>query len=183
MSAAIIHEVFKYWNTISNVRGIVLCGGYKNAEGVTEAESMLHDLIRNYPDLYLYPSFRESLLIEKNSYRTHNNALEAMKVIYGKVLLDDFKIVVIDHPRHLTRTLLCFQTVNRLWYGGRYKIKGLAALEVYDKDIPNQPYWASRETWTSREKKTLLLYKLLLFRPWARLGLWILRTVWPSEKQ
>ncbi len=144
---------------------------------------MLLDLVRTYPDLYLYPSLRESILVEENSYRTHNNAIEARKMIYDKVLLDDSKIVVIDHPGHLARTLLCFQTVNRLRYESRYKIKGLASLEVYDKDVPNQPYWASRETWIPRERKMMLLYKVFLFRPWARFGLWILKTVWPSEKQ
>lgn len=156
---------------------VVFCGGYRNKRGKTEASAM------TFYALERRECGKCGLLEESKSYRTHNNALEVMKRIAPHMTYDS-QITICDHPLHLSRTLLAFKTVNRLYYHGRnFQIKGLASEEVYDTEIPGQPQWTDRRTFAAHEKKGMLLYRILLSWPWARFGLWLLKTVWPSDKQ
>ncbi len=171
INQAIIKKAAELWRP-ENI--IILSGGYKNKIGVTEAESMEGWLAAFFPRL------KSSCVKENKSYRTHNNAVEALKI--AQCIMRG-KMIVIDHPQHLERTLLSFETVNRLYFNDRFEIIGCAAEEVYDSNIPGQEYWATKGLFREHERKSALLYNVLLFRPWSRLGLWVLRKVWPSEKQ
>ncbi len=156
---------------------LMFSGGYKNKDGLTEAEAMREFALCKGFDFFDY------VFIESKSYRTHNNAIRALGLISSYYLAKDTTIHLIDHPRHIKRTKFVFDVVNRLRHRNIFHIVPQPVEEVYDANIFGQPYWASRETWVPRERRMVFLYHLLLFRPWARLGLWILETVWPSEKQ
>lgn len=171
----IVDLAARMWVDDTTLGRIILCGGYKNKSGVTEAKSMEDYLLSRYSDLK--PLYTK----ENKSYRTHNNAIEALRIVSKYSFLDE--VTIIDHPQHLQRTLLSFKTVNRLYYSNKYQIVGLPIEEIYDSDIPGQEYWATKEQFVEHEKNPTILYRFLLSHSWARLGLWILRTVWPSEKQ
>ena len=173
MNEKIVEKALKFWE-IDKAQKIILCGGYKNQNGVTEAKSMENYLLSLHP----YAKY----IRENKSYRTHNNAIEAMKIVRnfgGK----GAEVVIVDHPQHLRRTLLSFQVVNRIYHHDAYKIIGSAANEVYDSTIPGQEYWATAKSFKEYEKSRMLLFRFLLWKPWARIGMKALLFIWPSEKQ
>ncbi len=175
MNEKIIERAVKLSEYTPGSYTIILSGGYKNKDGVTEARSMENYLLSLCPD--------RKYIRENKSYRTHNNAIEALKIVKSQSGGKWAQVIVVDHPKHITRTFLSFQMVNHAYYHDKYDIMWWAGDEVYDPNIPGQEYWASRESFKKHEKNGMILYKFLLFRPWARIGLWLLKTVWPSEKQ
>ena len=174
MNKEIVEKAAKLLEEDRNQK-IILCGGYRNENGVTEARSMENYLLTLHP----YAKY----IRENKSYRTHNNAIEALRIVRDSFAGKGTEVIVIDHPQHLPRTVLSFRSVNHIYYDDKYEIIGVPAEEVYDSNVPGQEYWASRESFAKHEKNSMLLYKFLLWRPWARIGLWLLKTVWPSGKQ
>lgn len=156
---------------------IILCGGYKNRNGITEADSMFEYV------KWKYPIFKDRFIVENKSYRTHNNAIEVMDII--SMRYPDCKTVaIIDHPLQIDRTALSFEAVLRVKYRyWKFELEKIPAPTAYDSNIPGQEYWASEKLFRSHERKASLLYKALLFKPWTELGLSVLRDVWPSENQ
>ena len=156
---------------------IIFSGGYRNPSGITEAHAMMHYASRHYP------AYKNFFFSEPDSYRTHNNAIETMKMIARNGIPGEL-VTICDHPLHLPRTLLAFRIVARLYHPHiRLKFVGLPSREVYDAEIPGQPQWVNRKSILAHERKGMILYKILLSWPWARLGLWFLRKIWPSYKQ
>lgn len=156
---------------------IIFSGGFRGGSRKTEAQAMW-----DYACSFGFTNI-SNFFVEDLSYRTHWNAIEALKAIvrWG---IKDATIVVCDHPLHLPRTLLALRVVNRLRHRGRgFTISGLASEEVYDTEVPGQPQWRTREAFAAHERKGMLLYRVLLFSPWARLGLWLLCKLWPMKKQ
>ena len=163
--------------SVADEDAVIFQGGYKNPEGSsTEAESMLVFAKSNYPFSDL------NIIVEKVSYYTHNNAWEGLKLA-SNIAPEGGEILLIDHPWHVKRTFLCYQTVNRLYYGSRYTIKKVPVRCVWDPNIPGQEYWATPDSFLSREMGKMLQTRILFFRPWARLGFRFLRKIWPSNKQ
>ncbi|MEK7626803.1 MAG: ElyC/SanA/YdcF family protein [Patescibacteria group bacterium] len=171
MEQGFYNGLMKSWN-------IIFQGGYKNASGMTEAESM----ILYAQNSNLFPDFENRILLEKESYRTHNNALEGLRIVSER-FPRNYAITIIGHPQHIERALLCYRMASKLFYGNRYKIYAMSAEETYDPLIPGQEYWADKQLFTTREKKIMKLYKFLLFKSWARLGFFLLRMIWPNKKQ
>ncbi len=174
MNEKIVERAVKLWENGRDQK-IILCGGYKNENGITEARSMENYLLTLHP----YTKY----IRENRSYRTHNNAIEALRIVKNSFAGEGTEVVIIDHPQHLRRTLLSFRAVNHIYYDDRYAIVGMAADEVYDPNIPGQEYWKSREAFKKYEKNRMLLFKFLLWRPWAQIGMKVLLSVWPSSKQ
>jgi len=168
----------KSWQKAGREVILIFSGGYK-VNGHTEAQAMFQYARRTAPQLV------PNLFKEAKSYRTHNNAVEALKVagLVSWAKRAGTNVIIYDHPAHLSRTLLCFERANRLFFRNQFLITGRAIPEVYDSEIPGQPYWASRESFSRREKKINLIYRFLLFRPWARIGFFLLSKIWPSERQ
>ncbi len=155
---------------------IIFSGGY-SVNNITEAESMYN--------LYKTDDAPAPALIEARSYRTHNNAVEGLRAVQQTLTgrIGPTVVVVVDHPLHIERTRLAFVTANRLYFHGRYKIIGVESKGDYDSRVPGQAYWATEELFAAHERKSMLLYRFLLWELWARIGFWLLRTVWPSSKQ
>ncbi len=163
---------------------IIFSGGYK-VNGVTEADSM-NNLYWTKPAYNGSASGAVPTIIENASYRTHNNAFEALRAATLCLHCDGGEqnaIAIVDHPLHIKRTELSFLTVNRLYYGGKLKMFGVSSDGPYDKDVPGQPYWATEESFASYEKRRMQLYRFLLRKPWACIGFRALRMIWPSNKQ
>ncbi|MEK7506381.1 MAG: YdcF family protein [Patescibacteria group bacterium] len=162
---------------LQNPAKIILCGGNKNLNSVTEAESMLQYA------LYKYPAFKDRFIVENKSYRTHNNALEVMDIV--SMRFPEYKTVaIIDHPLHIERTALSFEAVFRAKYRfWNFELEKIPTRAVYDSYVYGQEYWVSEKTFRERERKMSIFYKTLLFKPWTRFGLSILEKYWPSEKQ
>ncbi len=174
MNQAIIKKAIELWEKDTQ-RRIIFSGGYKNKMNVTEVDSMERYFLAFFSSLDI------SYMVEDKSYRTHNNAVETLKIV-SRISYKG-AIIVVDHPEHIKRTVLSFKSANRLYFNDRFEISGHAAEEVYDANIPGQSYWATQGLFKEYERKRMLLYKVLLFRPWARLGMSILCRVWPSYKQ
>ena len=156
----------------------VFSGGYRSPRGTTEAGSMF-DEATAIPDVYVALQ-RLTLIKEEASCGTHNNAIEGMKLVSRK-LADGGTVFICDHPLHIARTMLCFKTVNRLFYPEqKFNLVALPCEEVYDASVYGQSYWASVRLFRSREKKMLFFYRILLFNLWARVGLRLLQTARPN---
>jgi hypothetical protein len=162
---------------------VLLCGGFRNPHGVTEAGAMETYLTTLFQPLIFRTVYPPFLLREDTSYRTHMNAIEVLKVLNSQLNFQG-SITIIDHPAHIERTMLAFRAVNRVHYRNyQWLLDAIPTEEVWDGTVYHQPYWVGPRTWWPRERKMQLLYSVLLSRPWTRLGLWFLKTVWPSEKQ
>lgn len=180
ISAAVCDKSFEIYRWLSrrheNVVWMV-AGGYIVGER-TEADAMVKYSQMQYS---CSPGIKDP-----HSYRTHNNAYEGLQIVdrYAKEHNEALvQVIVVDHPKHLPRTMLSFRTACRLYHEDRLSIQSKNCIEEYDGNIPGQAYWATKESFAAHEKKSMLLYRFLLFRPWARFGFWVLRTVWPSSKQ
>ncbi len=163
---------------------LIFSGGYGSKYGFTEANSMYEFACSKWFGVTDIASTGR-IMLERKSYRTHNNAIQALQNIFflPGTAERNTRIFLYDHPCHIERTKLSFDAVNRVYCRNIFSILVHPTKEVYDAQLIGQPYWASRKVWVPRERKMMLLYKFFLFRPWTRFGLWILKTVWPSEKQ
>lgn len=163
---------------------VVFSGGYRSPGGVTEAGAMMAYLESLYPAYGRFLRGQNLIAVENRSYRTHNNAIEALKIIVKKAS-PHATVVICDHPLHLPRTLLAFTAVMRCRYGHLrpFPLVSLPSEEVYDAEIPGQSQWQNKKTFAAHERKGMLLYSILLSWPWARFGLWLLTKLWPNEKQ
>ncbi|MEK7169451.1 MAG: ElyC/SanA/YdcF family protein [Patescibacteria group bacterium] len=159
-----------------NEQRTILQGGFKNPKGETEAMSAYCFAKTRYPFSEL------SFVLEKKSFRTHNNALEGLDII-SKRFPKIGVISLVGHPIHMARVALCYEIANRLFHDNRYTIIKFPSKEIYDPLVYRQEYWVDDQIFAAREKKVMILYRFLLFRPWARLGFWVLKNIWPSHKQ
>ena len=75
----------------------------------------------------------------------------------------------------MARVALCYEIANRLFHDNRYTIIKFPSKEIYDPLVYRQEYWVDDQIFAAREKKVMILYRFLLFRPWARLGFWVLK--------
>ncbi|MCL4404339.1 YdcF family protein [Patescibacteria group bacterium] len=179
MGAAIVDKMVELLGSIPHDHestAMVFSGGFR-VNGTTEAAAMANYCKNKYHPL-------TDIHTENISYRTHNNAVEALKYAADIANGREATIVVVDHPAHIKRTKLSFRTARRLYFKDKpFRLKGIASVPEYDANVPGQAYWATEETFASHERSSILLYELMLFRPWSRFGFWLLRTVWPSSRQ